>query len=201
MITGLSKRLLMFEQLSKMKNLPNLLTMFRLAVVPLIILGAFFDNLWVRICLILLYCAAAFSDFLDGYLARQYNMISNFGRIFDPISDKILVLGTLLMVTVRDGYLAELLLIPFAIIMTRELMVAGIREGLSSSHVIIKVSSKGKYKTAFQMLALGFLIAGNKVLPFVHADIVGLILLWLATVLTVITAVEYVLQSRKHLKP
>lgn len=187
-------------KIHSLRKLPNFLTLFRLAVIPAFIAGSIFDSLAIRASLLTLYCIAAFTDFLDGYLARQYNVSSSFGRIFDPISDKILVVMTLLMVIVRDAYFAKWLIVPFAIIIFREFVIAGIREGLSVQQVTLRVSLLGKYKTAAQLLACGFLVAGDKIFPPLYLEVVGLLLLWVSAVLTLMSGYSYIQQTKKYLK-
>ncbi|MGV3278767.1 CDP-diacylglycerol--glycerol-3-phosphate 3-phosphatidyltransferase [Rickettsiales bacterium LUAb2] len=182
-----------------MKNLPNLLTIQRFLVLPIFVFGAYFDSYSVRWVLLILYFISSFTDFLDGYIARNYNLSSTFGRIFDPISDKALIIIILLMIVVRDQYIAKIVFIPFSFILARELLISGLREGLSEQRVTIKVSSLGKYKTTLQMLAVGFLIAGKKIFPIMHNDIIGIILLWIATIITVASAVDYIIKHKEHL--
>lgn len=182
-----------------MKNIPNLLTIHRFIVLPILVLGAYFDNTLVRVLLLIVYIISAFTDFLDGYIARHFNLSTNFGRIFDPISDKVLVIITLLMVIIRDPEIAKYIFIPVTIILTREFLISGLREGLSTQKVVINVSVYGKYKTISQMVATGFLIAGNKIIPTLHLDFFGIILLWIATIISIISGLDYVLKHRKYL--
>lgn len=181
-----------------MNNIPNWLTLHRFIVLPVFMSGVYFDNYVMRVLLLIVYIVSAITDFLDGYIARNFNMYTNFGRIFDPISDKVLVIITLLMIIVRDTYLAKYIFIPFTLILARELLISGLREGLSSQKVVVKVSSIGKYKTTTQMIAVAFLIAGNKILPFLYLDIIGIFLLWLATIITIISGLDYIIKNRKH---
>lgn len=182
-----------------MKNIPNLLTIHRFIVLPVFILGAYFDSTLIRILLLIVYSISAFTDFLDGYIARNFNLSTNFGRIFDPISDKVLVIITLLMVIIRDPEISKYIFIPFTIILTREFLISGLREGLSSQKIIINVSKVGKYKTASQMIATGFLIAGNKIFPTLHLNFFGIVLLWIATAITIVSGLEYLIKHRKYL--
>lgn len=182
-----------------MKNLPNILTLERILVLPFFVIGVYVDTYTVRVILLVLYIFSSIFDFFDGYIARNYNMSSNFGRIFDPIADKSLVIIILLTVCVRDPSAGKFILIPFSIIVLRELVISGLRESLSANNIVVKVSKLGKYKTTCQILAVGFLIAGNKIMPFLHNTIIGLSLLWIAAIITVISAVDYIVSNISHI--
>lgn len=142
-----------------MKVIPNLLTVFRIIAPLFILCGVLFlahpYGAWVGLNIFVL---AAGTDFLDGFLARRWNVQSDLGRILDPISDKVLVLvtGLILLVahTVAIGRIDVLLLVPFALILIRELVVAGLREGLAG-RITLHASWTAKAKTAVQMLAVG----------------------------------------------
>lgn len=189
----------MKKSIKFMKNLPNILTLERLLVLPFFILGVYLDNYTMRVILLVLYIFSSIFDFFDGYIARNYNLSSDFGRIFDPIADKSFIIIVLLVISVRDPYIGKIILIPFSIIVVRELVISGLRESLSASNIIIKVSKLGKYKTTCQILAVGFLIAGNKILPVLHNTVIGLILLWMAAILTSISALDYIKANKNYI--
>ena len=144
-----------------MKSLPNILTLFRLISPILIFVSVFFVarpyGPWAGFVIFVL---AAASDFLDGYLARRFEGESNFGRVFDPISDKILILsvGFILVVghVTAVGFVDMLIVIPFLLIVMRELLISGMREGLAGS-LNVPVSWTAKTKTTVQMVAVGLL--------------------------------------------
>jgi len=194
-----------------LRQLPNILTISRVVLLPVLI-GLFFvpgENaawaaLWVYI-----FCAV--TDFFDGYLARMLNVTSNFGTFLDPISDKILVASLLIALATfdrLDGYW----MIPAIIILMREFLIAGLREFLGPQNVKIPVSKLAKWKTGFQMTALGFLVIGDygddtmeSVFGFlsdndvIGALLTGQILLAIAAFITVITGWNYVKAGYKHI--
>ncbi len=181
-----------------MYHIPNLLTLLRIGLIPLLyaafyIPGAVGDWLCLAI-----YSVAAISDFLDGWLARRLKVQSNFGRMLDPIADKLMI-ATVLMLLVHEGIISTWHLPAAVIILCREILVSGLREFLMETRAHLPVSTLAKYKALIQMLALGFLLAaptGDMVLPFNTQ--IGLSLLWLAALLTVITGYSYLKTSLKH---
>ncbi|MEQ8701139.1 MAG: CDP-diacylglycerol--glycerol-3-phosphate 3-phosphatidyltransferase, partial [Bauldia litoralis] len=142
---------------------------------------------WV--CLAL-FALASFTDFLDGWLARARDQITDFGRFLDPIADKILVAAALVMLA-ASGRLGELGEIAAVIILCREFVIAGLREFLAGDDVAVPVSQLAKWKTAAQMVAIGFLLVGPGAPEAVPAVAIGEGLLWLAAALTVITGAGY----------
>jgi cardiolipin synthase len=141
-------------------NLPNILTLSRMVMLPVLI-GLFFVPGAVAAWTALgLYIVSAVTDFLDGYLARSMNATSALGRFLDPISDKIFV-AALLVALVAFDRLPDLWIIPAIVILSREFMVSGLREYLGPYNIQIPVSRLAKWKTAIQMTALGFLVIGN----------------------------------------
>ena len=171
-------------------NLPNILTIARL-ILLLPILACFYLEaqfgapvIWT--CFVL-YATASLTDFLDGWLARKLNQISAFGTFLDPISDKIFV-GALLVLLVAFGRLEGLWLIVVITIFTREFLISGLREYLGPHNIQMPVTKLAKWKTASQMISLGFLILGPVVTPLL---IIGQILLLVAAVLTIITGWGY----------
>ena len=175
-----------------MKNLPNLLTAFRIAIVPAVILFMFIPANWARWIALILFITAAITDFFDGHLARKHNVQSDLGALLDPIADKFLVLAALLML-IGNGTLSGLNVLAAIIILGREILVSGLREFLAGSSVKLPVTLLAKWKTTIQMVAIGFLIAGPAgatVLP--GSQIIGLLGLWAAAIITVITGYQYV---------
>jgi cardiolipin synthase (CMP-forming) len=185
---------------SKALYLPNLLTYGRLAAVPLVV-GLLFwpeDRLtrWVALAV---FIVAGVTDYLDGYLARAYAQQSSLGRMLDPIADKLLVAATLLML-VADRTIQSWSLWAAIVILCREILVSGLREYLAELKVGVPVSRVAKYKTVFQLVAIGFLIAGpagEAILPGTTA--IGLALLWLAAVLTIYTGWDYLKTGIDHI--
>jgi len=180
-------------------NLANILTVSRLLLLPVII-SLFFGEAhwggWAMWPCLLIYTICAATDFLDGYIARKLNQISNLGTFLDPISDKIFV-STILLLLVAFGRIDGISLIMVILIFAREFMVSGLREFLGPKNVKVPVTNLAKWKTTMQMLSLGFLIIGGYA-PY--ALELGLTLLCGATILTLITGFTYLIAGWKHLK-
>jgi cardiolipin synthase len=180
-------------------SLPNLLTYARLAAVPLIAMVLFFLEGETRNWLALsIFVFASITDFLDGYVARLWGQQSPLGRMLDPIADKLLVGATLLML-VSDQTLSGWSLWAALIILSREILVSGLREFLAELNVMVAVSRLAKWKTGVQMVALGFLLAGEAGDAVVgYATSVGLVMLWIAAILTIYTGFDYVRAGLKY---
>jgi cardiolipin synthase len=179
-------------------NLPNLLTMFRIALIPGVV-GAFYlpgdFGHWLAL---FLFTSAGISDFFDGYLARKLNLTSRFGQLMDPIADKLVVVAALLML-VHNGTIGDVSIIAALIILCREMLVSGLREFLANAKVSLPVSALAKWKTTVQMIAIGFLLAGDagdKVLP--HNTDIGLAGIWIAALLTLYTGYDYLKVGLRH---
>lgn len=170
-----------------MARLPNYLTYARIAAIPVIMLFLLTDNAVLRWLALILYIAAAVTDYFDGYLARKYGTVSPIGRMLDPIADKLLV-GALLLVFCFDGSFGGWDLIPATIILLREIFVSGIREFMGTEKIVVPVTKLAKYKTAAQLTALAVIIA--EPLIFGMRELSD-ILLWLAAILTAITGWQY----------
>jgi len=177
---------------SKAWNIPNLLTYARVAAVPVVVLLLFWpQDLRARWAVLAIYSAAAVTDYLDGYLARAYGQQSILGRMLDPIADKLLVSACLLMLA-ADGTIWGWTLWAAIVILCREILVSGMREFLAELKVSLPVSRVAKWKTVVQLVAVGFLIAGpagETILP--DTILIGLVLLWLAALLTIYTGWDY----------
>lgn len=178
-----------------MRNLPNYLTIIRILLIPLIIVSFYFDDLVIvhRVAASLFFVAGV-TDFFDGYLARKLNIESNFGKMLDPIADKILVGSTLLVLVA----FAKVHLIPCILILVREFVVSGLREFLSTLRVSVPVSNLAKIKTAVQMFALFTLLLGNKGSGLSYLDDIGNYALWLAAILTIITGYSYFKATKQY---
>lgn len=178
------------------QRLPNLLTNSRMFVIPLMLAGHYLgapEKYWVP-ALIFLY--ACVTDFFDGYLARKWQVGSTFGRVLDPIADKLLVAVALFML-VGDGR-ADML--PSVAILCREILVSGLREFLIELRVSMPVTHLAKYKTALQMVALFLLLLGPGVPDWTYAQEVGRGLLWIAAALTLVTGYVYLQTGLKHMR-
>ena len=185
---------------SKALSLPNLLTYGRLAAVPAVA-GLLFwpEDKWSRWFALAIFVAAAITDYLDGYVARTYAQQSALGRMLDPIADKLLVAACLLML-VAVGTIHGWSLWAAIVILCREILVSGLREFLAELKVSVPVSRVAKWKTTLQLVSLGFLIAGpagETVLP--NNTLIGIVLLWVAAVLTLYTGWDYFKNGIHHL--
>ena len=181
-------------------SLPNLLTYGRVAAVPVVVaLILVSDSDWARWTALGIYVAAAITDFFDGYLARAWGQQSSLGRMLDPIADKLLVASVLLALA-ADGMIRGWLVAAALIILCREVLVSGLREYLADLHVPVPVTNLAKWKTTLQLIALGFLIAGEageRALPGTVK--IGMTLLWAAALLTLYTGWDYLKASYDHL--
>ena len=180
-------------------SVPNLLTFSRIGVIPVLV-GLFWvpgdGARWVALFLFIL---AGVTDYLDGYLARIWREQSQLGALLDPIADKLLVSTTLFLLAAFDR-IGGLTLLPAILILCREILVSGLREFLAGIEVRVPVSTLAKWKTTIQMVAIGFLIvgdAGDAIVPYtVQIGIVGL---WAAAVLTLITGYDYLKEGFRHI--
>jgi len=179
-------------------NLPNILTLSRIFVIPLVIAMFYWDSPTTRWVMLGLFTAAGITDFFDGYLARQSNQVSAFGRFLDPIADKLLVAALLLML-VGFERMSTWSYLPAVIILMRELLVSGLREFLAQTQVSIPVSTLAKWKTTLQMFTLGFLIIGTDASTWIPAQMIGEVGLWLAALLTLITGYDYLKAGVVHM--
>jgi len=179
-------------------NLANILTVSRLLLLPVIILLFFLEEHWGGIAVwlaLLVYIGAAITDFLDGYIARKFNQITPFGTFLDPISDKVFVSTLLILLIAFDRIDGLWLFLPI-LIFAREFLISGLREFLGPKDIKVPVTFLAKWKTAIQMLSLGFLIIG----PYApYALEIGLIFLSVATLLTIITGLSYYVAAKIHL--
>jgi CDP-diacylglycerol--glycerol-3-phosphate 3-phosphatidyltransferase len=176
-------------------TIPNLLTYGRIVAIPVIVLLLVAGYPALRWLALILYLAAAVSDFFDGYLARRWNQSSPLGRMLDPIADKLLV-GALIVTFAWDRSLSGWDLIPALAILLREIFVSGLREYLGPKNVVVKVTQLAKWKTTVQLLALTFIFLAPLL---AGAGLVAELLLWLAGILTVITGVQYFQTAWPHL--
>ena len=183
-----------------MTSLPNLLTLGRIALIPLIIILLYIPASWAAWTALFFYVIACATDYVDGYLARRMNEVSDIGKFLDPIADKIMV-GSLLIALAAMDRLAGIWVIAAIVILVREFLVSGLREYLGPKNVKLPVSNMAKWKTTLQMIALGFLIMGpfgNSVLP--HTLLIWQIGLTIAAILTVVTGWGYLKAGFFHMR-
>ncbi len=177
------------------RSLPNLLTLARILIIPLIIIFMYFKGAWAHQIATALFLIACLTDFLDGYLARMWSVQSSVGKFMDPIADKILVASVILVLVGKDS--AHI--IPSLAILCREILVSGLREFLAEVRVSVPVSKLGKIKTGVQMTALSLLILGAEGSGFTYTAVLGKMILWLAAGLTLFTGYAYLKASWHHL--
>ncbi|KQW21117.1 CDP-diacylglycerol--glycerol-3-phosphate 3-phosphatidyltransferase [Afipia sp. Root123D2] len=184
--------------------LPNMLTYSRIAAVPVVV-GCMYAQsigegpLWLRWVALAVFIVAGVTDFLDGYYARIWDQSSAFGRMLDPIADKLLVASCLLMLA-ADGTIKGWSLWAAIVILCREILVSGLREYLAALRVSVPVTQLAKWKTTVQLVAIGFLIAGQageKILP--PTTIIGIVLLWVSAIVTLYTGWDYFRAGIHHL--
>jgi cardiolipin synthase (CMP-forming) len=183
-----------------MLGVPNILTILRIALVPLFAISFVFGDTG-RLIAFAIFCVAAVSDALDGFAARKLEARSEFGRMLDPIADKILVAVALMMLVWKD-VLSGYTLVPALIILSREILVSGLREFLATADVSVPVTRIAKMKTAIQMIAIGAMILrpiAEKIVPW--ALPLAYVLLWVAAVLTVYTGYAYFRAGLAHVRP
>lgn len=176
------------------RQIPNLLTGFRIAVIPLLISAFYLPEPWVQWLPVILFLIASATDWFDGALAREWNASSKLGQFMDPIADKLLVVAVILMLAV-DGRIGGVHVVPAIAILCREMFVSGLREFLAFRKVEVPVSKLAKWKTATQMTALTVIL-----LPLVEARIPGLVLFWVAAVLSLQTGLAYFTAAKPHLR-
>lgn len=181
-----------------MFSLPNLLTMSRIVVIPLLIASFYIEAPEARWVALVLFALAGISDFFDGWLARRWNQVSHLGRFLDPIADKLLVASVLMMLVAFDR-VSEWSVLPAVIILGREILVSGLREFLAELRVGLPVTKLAKWKTAFQMVALPVLLVGDGAPDWLPARPIGEIFLWVAAVLTMITGWDYLKAGLGHM--
>jgi len=193
-------------------TLPNILTYARIAAIPVVV-GCIFAQsildypLWLRWVAVAVFIAAAVTDYLDGYYARIWNQHSAFGRMLDPIADKLLVASCLLMLA-ADGIIHGWTLWAAIVILCREILVSGLREYLAALRVSVPVTKLAKWKTTIQLVAIGFLLAGEAgdlAISIISTQIgplvtqTGLVLLWVSAIFTIYTGYDYFRAGIHHL--
>jgi cardiolipin synthase (CMP-forming) len=189
-----------------MFTLPNLLTLSRILAVPILVFLLWKPSWWDYAITFVLYCLVGITDYFDGYVARAQGTVSRVGQFLDPIADKIMVAAVIVMLIARPPLhgggvplIADWHLIPALIILLREIIVSGLREFLASLRISVPVSALAKWKTTFQLVALGALILSGAVpqWPWVHD--VGIASLWAAAALTLVTGWDYLRVGLKHM--
>ncbi|WP_439814258.1 CDP-diacylglycerol--glycerol-3-phosphate 3-phosphatidyltransferase [Zavarzinia sp. CC-PAN008] len=179
-------------------SLPNLLTMSRIAAIPAVVATFFFDDPVSHWLAVVLFVAAGITDWADGYWARRLNQQSPFGRFLDPIADKLLVAAVVLML-VASSVIVHVHVLAALVILCREILVSGLREFLAEVKVGLPVTRLAKWKTAAQMMALTSLLVADS-LPGDEVVLwIGLLFLWLAAALTLVTGFDYLRVGLRHM--
>lgn len=181
-----------------MLNIANLLTISRIAAIPVIVGLLFLNNPFWHWMSLLLYIVACVTDFFDGYVARRLHQVSALGRFLDPIADKLVVAATLLVLVAAD-LVDGWTVLAALVILCREILVSGLREYLAELRVGVPVTLLAKWKTFVQMVALGFLIVGKAAPRGIDAMLIGEILLWIAAALTLWTGYDYMRVGIRHM--
>ena len=184
------------------RKIPNILTIGRIIIVPFFVLAFYLPGFYGDLTALILFVVASFTDFLDGMLARMMKEESKLGELMDPIADKIIVAAALILL-VMDGIIKNYEVIAAIIILTREILISGLREFLAKGQIKLPVSNLAKLKTLLQMIAISLLLSGetgNKIINFqdYNAQTIGIILLWLSAFLTLFTGYEYLRKGIDH---
>ena len=183
-------------------KIPNILTIGRITIVPIFVLTFFIPGFFGDLIPFFLFVIASFTDYLDGLLARLFKEESKLGELLDPIADKILVAAALILL-VMNGVIKNYEVIAAIIILTREILISGLREFLAKGSITMQVTSLSKLKTFIQMVSIAILLtgdSGNKVINFqdYNAQTIGIILLWLSAFLTLYTGYDYLRKGIDH---
>ena len=183
-------------------KIPNILTIGRIILVPLFVISFYLPGLLGDLIPLFIFILASFTDFLDGLLARLYKEESKLGELLDPIADKIIVAAALVLL-VMSGTISKYEVIAAIIILTREILISGLREFLAKSQISMPVTGLAKFKTFIQMFSISLLLtgeSGNKIINFhdYNAHTIGIILLWLSAFLTLYTGYDYVKKGIDH---
>ncbi len=188
-----------------MPNLPNLLTLSRIAAIPVLVALVAWHTPGGDVGACAVFAVAGLTDYFDGRIARHRQQLSDLGRMLDPIADKLLV-GATLMVLAGQGRLPDHGLYPAIVILCREILVSGLREYLAGLSVGLPVTRLAKWKTGLQMAALGTLLAGDSGaavlhLAFLPVGLIGTAMLWAAALLTIVTGWDYLMAGLHHARP
>ncbi len=183
-------------------KIPNILTIGRIIIVPIFVLTFFIPGFFGDLIPFFLFAIASFTDYLDGLLARMFREESKLGELLDPIADKILVAAALILL-VMNGTIKNYEVIAAIIILTREILISGLREFLAKGQITMQVTSLSKLKTFIQMISIAILLtgeSGNKLINFqdYNAQTIGIILLWLSAFLTLYTGYDYLRRGIDH---
>ena len=184
--------------MAKIYTIPNIITFIRIILIPIILYLLFSENPNIVLLAGGLFIISSISDYFDGYLARVLNQSSKLGTLLDPIADKLLI-ASVIVVLVDTNVISNLHVIPAIIILLREIAISGLREFLAKMNTDMPVSKLAKYKTTFQMVSLSILIIS---LGFQLNDFLwnlGLVTLWIAANITLLSGYNYMAKGLKHI--
>jgi CDP-diacylglycerol--glycerol-3-phosphate 3-phosphatidyltransferase len=190
------------EERSPILNLPNLLTFFRIALIPLLVILLLSPTRTAGFFATVLFALAAVTDWLDGYIARRMGIVTIFGKFLDPIADKLIVAAALIMILPYERAPAWMVLI----ILSREIIITGLRGIASTEGIVIPASNLGKFKTIFQIVAILCLLLHYDYNwffgiqnPYLHVNMhnVGMFYLWIATIITIWSGIDYLSKFMK----
>ncbi len=198
-------------------NLPTKLTVLRLIMIPIFVALYLVQFPYHQVVATSVFLLASFTDFLDGYIARKYNMVTDLGKFLDPVADKVLVMSALVLLCVEfDGYIRTIMVVSTIIILAREFIITGFRTIAAGKNLILAADKMGKMKTVMQMISIIALLMTNFVFSFYTAPEVGsyavfplwgvilltagLVALVFAVLLTIMSAVNYVVKNSHVLK-
>ena len=177
-------------------NLPNKLTVLRMIMVPFFVLFMLTDiggpaNKWITL---VIFCVASLTDMLDGKIARKYNLVTNFGKLMDPLADKLLVMSALICLA-QIGDVPGWMVI---IILGREFIITGMRQVAAAQGIVIAAGTTGKIKTITQMIAIPLLLLNNWPFSLLSFNLpMDTIFLWIALVMTVVSGTEYIVKNKQ----
>ncbi len=180
---------------TKLKKLPLILTLARIAVVPIIMYLIAIETQATNWWACALFLLASITDYLDGFFARRWNATTNLGKFLDPVADKILILSVLIMLIPGDhlgpGYLGSLMVV---LLMTRDILIGAIRAAAAAENTIISAAPLGKYKTALQMIGIPAILIGDFTYLPISLISLGLYALWISVVLSTISGLDYLIK-------
>ncbi len=179
-------------------NIPNILTLSRIIMIPIIIILSLYNHSTTNLLVFFIFIYCGITDYLDGYLARKKNQVTLFGKLMDPIADKILTVS-ILLVLIYVGVIDDLSFVAAFLIIFRELIISGLREFLSGYNQSLPVNRLGKIKTVIQFISLGvLLLAYASNISIIYQ--MGTLLLWLTALITIISGVSYISRGLRILK-
>ena len=175
-----------------MKNLPNVLTISRIVLLAPLLIMIYLPNDQLNLISVILFILIALTDFFDGFFARRQNITSEFGKMLDPIADKLLVVGVLIVLMIK-GTIEDLSILPALLIIFREIFISGLREFAANrnSQASIDVSQVGKLKTAIQMLSLLLILSSLVLKNLIILLNIGIIFLWISMLLALTSGYKY----------